>query len=135
MSEIKQNKNIYEKNYDKFIKLVGYNPLTIKYNISIRLKSKGFMDLIIERLHNNTFSMTHYFELNGDLVADPDMTFRIVESTNDIKMLEALSYQDQYIYQEVYVDEKFYPKLKKQLNSFLSTWLTNLKNQGFCKIK
>lgn len=34
-----------------------------------------FMAVSVERLTEATYSLTHYFELNGDLVPDPDMEF------------------------------------------------------------
>ncbi len=34
-----------------------------------------YMPLSVERLSENTFSLTHYYEQNGDLVPDPDMLF------------------------------------------------------------
>jgi len=48
------------------------------------------------------------------------------------KMAEALTLQNSYIYQEVYpTPTTFYHKLKKQLNSFLNSWLNNCIQQGY----
>ena len=44
-------------------------------------------------------------------------------------MAEALTFQNDYlgVYQEVYPEPgKFNPKLKKELNNFLSDWLQNI---------
>ena len=58
--------------------------LTIRYDwAEIRLESGGYMPLVIENLEytdadgNPVYSMTHYGELNGDAMADPDMTFAV----------------------------------------------------------
>ena len=53
-------------------------------------------------------------------------------------MAEAMTYQDSFGYKEVYHDldpetgkyRKVAPKLKKELNSFLNKWLSNLLQQG-----
>lgn len=37
--------------------------------------SGTYMDAVVERLTENTFSVAHRFEQNGDLVPDPDMAF------------------------------------------------------------
>jgi len=46
--------------------------------------------------------------------------------------IEALTYQDCFGYRKVYDDAPmaFSPSTKKELNSFLGQWLTNLLEQG-----
>ena len=69
------------------------------------------------------------------MIPDTDMEVRISPS---MKMAEAMSYQDSYGYRQVYHDydedtgqyQKVAPKAKKELNSFLNTWLSNLLMQG-----
>ena len=41
---------------------------------SIKIANPPFMPLSIER-HGKMITVTHYFEQNGDLVADPDVEF------------------------------------------------------------
>jgi len=115
--------NIYEKIYNKLNK-IG----VLKVESNIHLKSSGFMDLVVERLGDNHYSLTHYYEMNGDLCPDPDMEVRVFPDT---KMAEALSFQDVYGYRRVYYDEEVDLKAKKELNDFLNFWLNNLINQGF----
>ena len=121
---------IYETIYKKLEKL-GITEL-VKYK---KLKSEGYMDLSIDILSDNEeekhIAMAHNFIQNGDVIADPDMEIKIYKKT---KMAEALTYQlsSLGIFQRVYPEPgKVYPKLKKQLNSFLNQWLTNLISQGF----
>jgi len=126
------HETIYKKlddilNLEEFLKHhAGHN---------LKLKSLGFMDLSIEILEKTPdyirISMTHYGEQNGDLMADPDMEIKIYKEQ---QTAEALSFQNDYmgIYQVVYPEAgKVYPKLKKELNTFLNQWLSNLKIQGF----
>ena len=35
----------------------------------------AFMPVVVEEIGNNTFSVAHYYEMNGDLVPDPEMIF------------------------------------------------------------
>lgn len=113
---------IYERNYKKI------KPLLADYR---KIEVDGFMPLVVEKISDNEYSIAHYYECNGDLIRDPEITVRVY---HDMGMVEVLSYtQDNLgIYKEVYPAlNKVRPRLKKELNQFLSTWLDNLKLQGF----
>ncbi|MFA6990219.1 MAG: DUF1249 domain-containing protein [Candidatus Gastranaerophilaceae bacterium] len=90
------------------------------------------MDLHVERIPPDTISISHYYKENGDLISDPDI---LVKIDLENQTAEALTFQNSYIYQEVYPlypdMTKFDHKLKDDLNLFLSEWLNNLRNQGF----
>jgi len=130
-------KSIYEINYQRLQKLgiVGTD-IELEHRIS---KSEGYMDLVVERIGHKdnatgnkgvAISLAHYFKQNGDLCADPDMEIVVY---HNIQAVEALTFSQSIppIYQEVYPEAgKFYPRLKKQHNSFLRTWLNNLIDQG-----
>jgi uncharacterized protein YqiB (DUF1249 family) len=126
--------NIYGKNFLKLETILGGNLQEVfeKYGY-LKLKAPGFMDLNVDVLSKNRVSLAHNYIQNGDVMADPDME---IEVNFDMQTTEALTYQDNYGYQEVYLfNEKgekvsFYPKTKKDLNIFLSQWLKNIKNQG-----
>jgi len=99
-----------------------------------KLKSEGFMDVNLDILHKSgnqtTIALSHYWKHeSGDLMADPDMELRLDWGQ---KTVEALTFQqDPGIYQRVYPEPgKVAPQLKKDLNDFLGTWLTNIINQG-----
>jgi len=132
----KMSNTVYHKIYNKLNKLTisegGIVKFTSTPGNTLKLKSGGFMDLSIECLYDGRISMTHYYTSNGDLIPDPDMEIRI---NSVMGIAEAMTYQDSFGYQEVYVNggKQYYPKLKKSLNSFLNTWLGNLKKQGFYK--
>jgi uncharacterized protein YqiB (DUF1249 family) len=92
----------------------------------MKFVSPGLMDLNVDRLTNKTIALAHNGKQNGDVMADPDMEILIYPKT---KMAEALTFRNDYlgIYQEVYPEPgKYYPKLKKELNAFLSDWLKNM---------
>ena len=48
-----------------------------------------------------------------------------------------MTFQNQLYYQEVYTQDGngFYPRVRRELNSFLGTWLKNLLAQGFDKAR
>jgi len=119
-------RSIYETNYERILPLIRSNKDYQKINI------EGFMPLSIERIGHNIYSIAHYYEQNGDLMRDPEMTIKIIPGYS----VEALTYQQDNlgIYQEVYpAPGKYYPKLKTELNNFLKIWLCNLKKQGFIR--
>lgn len=98
--------------------------------------SSGFMDLHFDFLYKDNegryvFALSHTYEMNGDLVPDPDMQLRLDPRMNT---LEAMTFQNLYGYQEVYpvIDGKEQIDLvqKEGQNEFLELWLTNLKDQG-----
>jgi uncharacterized protein YqiB (DUF1249 family) len=84
------------------------------------------MDLNVDRLSKDTIALAHNGIQNGDVMADPDVQVKIYP---EMKAAEALTFQNDYlgIYQEVYPEPgKYYPKLKKELNEFLSDWLKTM---------
>lgn len=110
-----------------------------QFGEALKLKSDGFMDLNLDLLFEEdgkyTIAMAHNYIQNGDVMADPDMEIRIIPS---MKMAEALSFRqdggipiNQHVYEEVDGKTMVYPRIKKELNTFLSGWLLNIKNQGF----
>jgi len=124
---------IYERNFNKLVKL-GVLELIHTEIEAAKSESEGFMDLHFDRLYEEdgtvVIALAHYFKQNGDLCSDPDMQIRI---DPEQRMAEALTFQQAMppIYQEVYpAPGKINPRLKKELNSFLSTWLGNCIQQG-----
>ena len=121
---------IYETNYKKFISIF---PIEVLENMdlgdTLTLKSGAFMDLKLSRLTVDLFLMEHNFEQNNDLVPDPEMELKIYGKE---KMIEALTWRTQMFYSQSYNEYGHaLPRRKKENNSFLRTWLMNLKRQGF----
>lgn len=124
----------YEKNFKRIDKLTGGIEAFMTGKGYLKLKAGGFMDLVVERIGTDEISLAHYYEQNGDLVADPEMTVRIRPQHG---IAEALSFSmpGAGVYQEVYFekDGKTYvrPAVRREQNALLDTWLMNLKRQGF----
>ena len=93
-----------------------------------------FMPVSIEHLSvtpiGSIFSVAHYFEQNGDLIADPDMTFlRAMGGT-----WSALSYQDSSGYRrgaEVTAEGRvrIWPREHAAQTRFGAIWMRNIRGQ------
>ena len=65
---------------------------------------------------------------SGNMIAGPDMEIAIYP---EMKMAEALTYQDSFGYRVVYpLPDTVDLKAKQELNTFLNQWLRNLLQQG-----
>ena len=131
----------YEMYYARIEALLQRPIGSLEVGDVIRLQAPGFMDLVVEVLPNcpetgtKVLSLCHYFEQNGGLCQDPEMTVRLFEPSTaaDRGRAEALTFQQAIppVYQEVYPEPgKYYPRLRRELNSFLGVWLRNLEAQG-----
>ncbi len=77
-------------------------------------------------------TIAHYGKQNGDLMADPEMTFVIVDGKyypitfrNDYVAL----YQEVFEYDEDGKPEAIDTKLQSDLTSFANTWMTSIQEQ------
>ena len=125
---------IYETIYRKLDRLGAIAAIEAGQDYAKSQLGGAFMDLNMDvldrRADHIVIALSHYFEQNGDLCADPDMEIRIYPAR---RMAEALAFQQAIppIYQEVYpAPGKVAPVLKRELNSFLNTWLGNCIQQG-----
>ena len=133
-------RNVYEMNYARLEKLLGQPPGKLEADRVHRFRAPGFMDLLVERLPcwqetgKPVLSLAHYFEQNGDLCQDPEMTVRIFPPQGGRHgRVEALSFSQAIppVYEVVYPEPgKVHPRVKQELNAFLATWLRNLEQQG-----
>ena len=99
--------------------------------------SEGYEDFVVENLGygdtwgNPIYSITHYYEQNGDLMSDPDMMI----SVNDrLGWVMPLSFQNDGmgLYQQVFTaDGRYNPHLMHDLDNFLAHWTKNIIDQGF----
>ena len=103
-------------------------------------KSSGYMDLVIENLEytdedgNPIYSISHYGEQNGDLMADPDMEIAVNHREGRII---PRTFRNDYMgmYQVVFGTQDgrrvYKPALLRDLDQFLWQWLKNIDAQGF----
>ena len=120
-------------NFQKLLHLIP-NLSTLQTEHYLRFEAgKSFMPLsidVLDRQENRLrIALAHNFEMNGDLVPDPDMEVLVDCEAGTV---EALTFQDQRAYREVHPEPGVtLQHLRSDLNSFLSQWLTNIRNQGF----
>lgn len=121
--------------YKKLIKLIP-DLKNLEEGEGMKSKSAGFMDLNLDILEINKhylkIALSHYYKgRDGDSIPDPDMEIKV---TLNLQMASALTYQDTYRYDEVFIklDGETYhkPYLQNQLNKFLNQWLCNCLLQG-----
>jgi uncharacterized protein YqiB (DUF1249 family) len=137
LTEAIHTMEIYTRLYKKLTRLIpNLEAHLAKGTESGTSTAAGFMDLHFDSLGKDStgaylIALAQYYEMNGDRVSDPDMQVRI---NTEQKTAEALTFQNMYLYQQVYeeAEGKHYVNatLKKQLNDFLDIWLSNAINQN-----
>jgi hypothetical protein len=99
--------------------------------------SESYMPVVVELVgsikgYGKVISIAQYGEQNGDLMADPEMTFTIVGGE-----YYPISFRNDYagIYQEVFSfdedgnPETINPKLQSDLTTFANQWMKNIQEQ------
>ncbi len=103
---------------------------------AVKLTVPGFMPLAVERIRPTGLSIAHYYEQNGDLMADPEMTFWLAPTDGQFY---ATGFRNDGIAQDrtsvyFYGNEmpvKFRPREQRGQSSFAGIWMQNLRAQGF----
>ena len=121
---------ILEGNYKALSDLAGKDIVewASRSGRTMKFEAHGMMDLHLECLYKNRISLTHYFEMNGDLVPDPDMEIELDPAT---KTAKAQHFQNQMGYWEVYPDGVVDIRQFRSQNEFLATWLSNTRGGAF----
>ena len=116
-----------------FHKLLDVIPDLMMVDEAVKLKSEGYMDLGLDILYRSPemlrIALSHYYRHpSGDMIPDPDMEIAVFLKQ---ERAEALTYQDMFGYQSVDNVEGTRDKsCQRDLNMFLSHWLTSLIVQG-----
>lgn len=94
----------------------------------VRFDMKGYQRLVIER-HGELISVAHYFEQNGDLVADPDVELHYPSWVPTAITQAFFGYRSKFIERDgqTLVDTRF----DREVSSFLRLWARNIKMQGW----
>lgn len=93
----------------------------------IKLKANSsFMDLNIDNLGNDRFAMSHYYEVNGDMMADPDMEITF-DTENQLIYGQTFQQDNMNMYQDINSN----PEVADDLNKFLNGWLKNIKENNY----
>lgn len=116
--------SIEHRNYELFEQIA--QPLLTNDAYYIKYTTPGFMDLNVEIIDDDRFAMAHNYELNGDLMADPDMEFTVDKEN---RLLYPQSYQQDNLqfYERVDGD----PFRANELNRFMNQWIHNIQEQKY----
>lgn len=126
--------DVHSRIYKNLIAALGQGKDPVYWPNAWKLEKHPYQTLHVDILEHHsdgvTMALAHYYQQNGDLIPDPDMQVRLHIRH---EMAEALTFQNLYIYQQVYTESDgvrlINPLLKKQLNSFLLEWSRNLKTR------
>ncbi|MDE7243659.1 MAG: hypothetical protein K2O18_06755, partial [Oscillospiraceae bacterium] len=95
---------------------------------------KTMMPLHLEWTGRDEIAVSHTYTLNGDLMRDPEMTFRVDREKGTLEPLTFRQDGSIPIYQQVYPEPgRWIPKLRNDLNSFAQQWLKNISEQNYHK--
>lgn len=93
--------------------------------------SSCYMPLSIEKVEDNIISLAHYGEQNGDLIADPEMTFLIKDGS-----VFPMTFRNDYVgvnWEHIWIEEDGTIKFEKNgldgAIEFSEIWLNNIKEQ------
>ena len=131
--ETETERSIPEQNYQFVMKMAG-EVLRGEVDSKTFEAGAGFMPLTIEQVGDNFIAISHYYEQNGDAMADPDMEFAY---DNDRKTLQARTYQQDALqrYDEVYGDDGYNEELEEELNLFAHEWFQTIEKQGYVPVQ
>ena|ERR1700722_2953580 len=98
------------------------------------------MPLTLEKLPINgpndgvLISVCHYFEQNGDLMADPEIEFEVRgEEWLPISFRQGSTGTNRIVVQKVGTQVLANPHILRDLTSFCRVWDRNIRDQGFTK--
>jgi hypothetical protein len=114
-----------------------YGGMETLQRLAIWVEVDGFMPLSIEYSGvglrgGSLISIAHYYQQNGDMMADPDLVVEIIgdEWHPVAYQQDNIGLYEEAVYQE---GEKVLlrPQLIEDLQSFMALWNSNLRQQGF----
>lgn len=119
---------VQNRNYHKLRRLVPELD-QLREDDLLRLVAEGREPIVVQVLWRDAqprlmMTLTRYATVRGELVPDPEVTLGVFFARSFVK---ALSYKDPHRFDRIGRDD-----LAPQLDDFLSLWLSNLNEQGYC---
>ena len=102
----------------------------------LRLEAgETMMPLHLQWIDSDVISIRHTYMQNGDIMCDPEMTFRVDREKGTLEPLTFRQDGAPWIYQEVYSEPGiiWFPKLSRALSSFTQQWMKNISQQRYQK--
>ena len=120
-----------ERNYRTFARMFP-EIVSGEYRYLRLQAGESMMPLSIQWIAKDQIAVAHTHIQNGDVMNDPEMTFRIDQEAG---ILEPLTFQQDgwpQIYQQVYPEPgRWIPKLSRDLSRFTEQWLKNIGEQDY----
>jgi len=121
---------IYNDNYRRLFLLGVMDITSFK-----KIKSNGYMDLNIDVLEDNNetrvIAMAHNIIMDGDLIADPEITIKLFKNTAEAKVLTYQVYS-LGVYEKIYESENVVDYHSMYyLNRYFNNWLITLEERGY----
>lgn len=120
----------------------------------LKIENEPYMSLTIERLGSaygddaTLYSLCHYYELNGDLMQDPEMCFVLVDGRTELnpgyEQVQVTPYYFAqanlgYYEQSIVFDNGIMKKCEDELQhgqvEFAEIWLENIREQKFLEVR
>ena len=94
----------------------------------------SFMPLTIEAIGSDRIAISHYFEQNGDSLADPDMEFEV---SHEAGTLHARTYQQDTLrrFENVIQNGMVNEELENELDEYAEQWISNIRKRGYQLVK
>ncbi len=92
----------------------------------------SFMPVSVEMLCDDIVSIAHYYEQNGDLMADPEMTFWRGPDGRYYPMSfrnDGTGTYDVCLFLENGKPQKFFPRMQADSAQFTTIWMRNIRDQ------
>lgn len=104
----------------------------------IRLRQKGFDDLVLERIWKNQLIVSHVSVQNGDLMRDPEIEFFYHSERLEEKKFQPINFRNDYVgYDNRFATLNngrlitFNTVKTKDAIDFLPDWAENIRSQGW----
>jgi hypothetical protein len=132
------------KNVAKIIRIGGGMARLREKSIKIP-EHHGFMRLCIERIGDcnmfpgfSTISVAHYYEQNGDMMRDPEMTFAVDETLETVIPLTfrqdgGIGFEQEAFFLNEQGKVMVRPAIAQELKSFARIWDRNIGKQGYVR--
>lgn len=118
-----------DRAHENFILLKKIAPLIVSGESEYMYYVAGehMMPFSIEVIGNDRIAMSHYYELNGDMLADPDMEF-VLDTEHEMLCARTFQQDNMNYYRSVELDGDaiLNPELEQELNDFTNQWLHNI---------
>lgn len=100
-------------------------------DFQLRVENEPFMPLTVEK-HGKSISITHYFEMNGDIIPDPDMEL-VIGADGEWYPVAIQFATGHYREARFCKDGKEFvnPREVRDQKQFSNMWAKNIKEQGF----